>query len=329
MAGSFNPVRVGVIGVGNFGRLHALTLTGITEAHLVGVVDSNADRLTGLREELPGLPTWTDLDTALREADAEAWVIATRTEAHIPVAERILTANPDTHILIEKPMAESVATARRIEPLVAPNPNRVMVGHILLYAAEIRQLAREIDQRGAVVYFHAFRHRPATNWDYYQETPFRLLMIHDLYVAFAMTQGAEPTRISGRIHPRAGGGYDLALAHLEWANGTWGSITASYLTPPGMGTEGFDRLDVFGNEWAAQLRLIPQPIELWGEKTEYPLTLNLDADPSAPSGWLAEELRHFCRVARGQAEPPYGARYTDALRIQGWLEQLEASAQQT
>ena len=49
-------------------------------------------------------------------------------------------------------------------------------------------------------------------------------------------------------------------------------------------------------------------------------------DPTAPSGWLAEELRHFCRVVRRQAAVPIGARFGDALRIMEWLERLELSA---
>jgi len=75
-----------------------------------------------------------------------------------------------------------------------------------------------------------------------------------------------------------------------------------------------------------ELRLNPQPLQIWAGRAEWPLALDIDPDPVAPSGWLAEELRHFCRVVRGLAEVPLGARYPDALRIQGWLEQLEASA---
>ena len=55
-------------------------------------------------------------------------------------------------------------------------------------------------------------------------------------------------------------------------------------------------------------------------------SLTADSDPAAPSGWLAEELRMFCRVARG-AVPPPGTRFEDGVRLLGWLERLEAAAQ--
>jgi predicted dehydrogenase len=320
-----SKIRMGVVGLGNFGRLHALTLAGLAETELVALVDSRETALADLRQQLPEVPAWTSLPAALAEAEADAWVIATRTESHVPLAEQILASG--AAVLIEKPLAESLSAARRLEPLVAAQPNRIMLGHILLFAAEFRRLLQEVHRRGKLVHFHLVRHRPSTTWDFYRETPFRLLMVHDLYLALALVGGQEPARLWGRLHPREGGGFDLARAELEWTSGVWGSVTASYLTPPGMSSDGFDRIELFGQGWAAQLRLNPQPLEIWSERAEWPLALAVDADPVAPSGWLAEELRHFCRVVRGEAEPPLGARYADALQIQGWLEQLEASAE--
>ena len=313
-------IRMGVVGVGNFGRLHALTLAGLAETELVAMVDSNEARLAEVSRELPGIPVWTDLNETLREVEAEAWVIATSTESHVPVAEQILSAGG--HVLIEKPLAESLAAAQRLEPY----GNRIMLGHILLFAAEFRQLLQQVKQRGPLHYLNLERHRPTTTWDYYRESPFRLTMVHDLYLAFALVGGEEPARISGRLRVREDGRLDLAKAHLEWPGGVWASLTASYLTPPGMSFDGFDRLEVFGQGWAGQVRLNPQPLQVWAARAEWPLALNIFADPSAPSGWLAEELRHFCRVVRGQAAPPLGARYKDALQIQRWLEWLETSA---
>lgn len=319
------PVRIGVVGVGNFGQLHAATLAGLAEAELVALVDSDVARLTQMTIRLPQIPTWTDLDKALAEANAEAWIIATRTESHIDCAAKILSEGG--FVLIEKPLAESVAEANRLQALIDQMPSRVMLGHILLFASEIRQLQHEVQQREPLIYLQLERHRPNTTWDYYQENPFRLLMIHDLYLTYALMQGRQPEHITGRLHPRRGGGFDLARAELEWADGTWASLTASYLTPPGMGAEGFDRVQIFGKDWSSRLHLNPRPLEIWAEQAEWPLALDIYVDPMAPSGWLAEELRHFCRVVRGQSDIPVGARYQDGLCVQKWLEQLEMSAQ--
>jgi predicted dehydrogenase len=319
-----SPVRIGLVGAGNFGRLHALTLAGLAEAELVALVDRHQAALEKIRREIREVRAWTDLEPALGEAGAEAWVIATNTESHVPLAKRILMAGGS--VLIEKPLAHSLAAAHQLEALVAADSSNVMLGHILLFAPEFRQLLAEVRERGPLAYFHSVRHRPSQLADRYQESPLRLLMVHDLYLAFALMDGEEPKRASARMRPRPGGGFELARVELEWASGAWGSFTASFLTPPGMPPDGFDRLELFGRGWAAQLRLNPQPLDIWAERAEWPLALDIHADPNAPSGWLAEELRYFCRVLRRQAQVPLGARYVDGLRIQSWLERIETSA---
>jgi predicted dehydrogenase len=324
-AKAFEPVRIGVVGLGRFGHLHARTLAGLAEAKLVALVDQDEAALAKACSEIPGVQSWVDIDQALAQAGAEAWVVATRTPSHVAVAERILSAGAAA--LVEKPLAESVAEARRLAPLVAPDSRNLMLGHILLFATEFRQLLREVERRGRPVYFQALRHRPIrTNELYPEETPLSLLMVHDLYLAFALMNGEEPSALRGRLHRRADGVYDIGCAELEWANGTWGSLTASYLTPPGMSEQGFDRLEVFGPGWAARMQIVPSQPEVWAERAEWPIALNIDADPAAPAGWLAEELRCFSRVVRGSrgAAVPVGARYADAVRMMEWLAKLES-----
>ena len=63
-------VRIGVVGVGNFGRLHARTLAGLAEADLVALVDGRAERMAQLTKELPGVKGYADIGTALRESGA-------------------------------------------------------------------------------------------------------------------------------------------------------------------------------------------------------------------------------------------------------------------
>jgi hypothetical protein len=53
------PVKVGVVGPGCFGRLHALTLARIAEANLVALVARRQASLDALAAELPSVPGWT------------------------------------------------------------------------------------------------------------------------------------------------------------------------------------------------------------------------------------------------------------------------------
>jgi predicted dehydrogenase len=319
------PVRIVVVGVGSFGRMHARTLAGLAEADLAGVVDADPRSIQLLRESLPQVRAWDRLEDALRASNAEAYVVATRTESHVETARAVLAAG--SAVLIEKPLANSLSAARSLQSLVKPDSTNLMMGHVVLFAPEFRQLIRESSNRGPIVHFHAVRHRPAKTAERFpEENPIRMTMVHDLYLALALTGGADPTKMFARLHRPGGAGAILALAEIEWGPQTWGSFTASFLTPPGLPVDGFDRFELFGDGWAARLSLNPQPLELWTDRAQWPLTLNIHDDINAPSGWLADELRCFCRVVRGDAPVPVGARYQDAMMIQDWIEQLEGSA---
>src|SRR3954465_3238877 len=99
---SLGPVKVGVVGLGRFGRLHALTLARLAEADLVALVARRQASLDALAGEMAGVPGWADLERAIRESGAEAWVVACTTAAHVPVARALLLAGKA--VLLEKPI---------------------------------------------------------------------------------------------------------------------------------------------------------------------------------------------------------------------------------
>lgn len=319
------PVKIGVVGIGSFGRMHARTIAGLGEARLAGVVYRSASSLDELRKSLGDVPAWTDLDQALDQCDADAWVIATRTDTHVPFAETILKRG--LPVLMEKPLSSDVETAERLRPLVKADSSNVFMGHIVLFSSKFKRLMAEAQRRGGIAYFHAVRHRPrALGEMFHEETPLALLMVHDLYLALALMRGEEPSHMTATMRLNTSGRYDVALAEMHWKSGAWGSFTVSFLTPPGMPADGFDRFEIFGDGWAARTDLNPQPLAIYTDKVEWPMALEIDDDPAAPSGFLAEELRHFCRVVQGRAAVPMGCRYEDAITIQRWADRLEAIA---
>ena len=84
------PVKIGVLGLGRFGRLHALTLAHVAEADLVALVARRQASLDSLASELPGVPGWTNLEAASHESPAEAWVVACTTATHVPTTAALL-----------------------------------------------------------------------------------------------------------------------------------------------------------------------------------------------------------------------------------------------
>ncbi len=322
-----SSVKTAVVGLGRFGRLHSLTLAGLAEAELVGIVARRQESVDAIAGELPGVPGWTSPERAIDECDAEAWVVACTTAAHVEVTRALLDAGKT--VLLEKPISESLEEARSLAPLVREDSSNLMIGHIVLFNSEFRQLQQEVQQRGSIAYIDCVRHRPASIVrDFRGENPLHAAMVHDLYVAQALLNRAEPSDFNCEYHRTASGDIDLAHARLSWPDGTVASFAASYLTPAGMPPRGFDRMEVFGDGWAARLEPNPRAIEVWDDdRASWPMALEIRTDASGPTGMMAEELRCFCRVARGVEPVPVGATYFDALQVQEWLDRLDHAGQ--
>jgi predicted dehydrogenase len=319
-----SPVKTAVVGLGRFGRLHSLTLNGLAESELVGIVARRDESLRALAEELPDVPGWTNLDEAISECEAEAWVVACTTSQHVAVARALLEAGKT--VLLEKPVSESLEDARSLGPLVKADSSNLMLGHIVLFNSDFRALQDEVKRRGPISYIDSVRHRPASIVkDFAGENPLHAAMVHDLYMVQALVDRAEPAQFSSQFHRTASGAIDLALAQLKWENGPVAQFAASYLTPSGMPPRGFDRTEVFGEGWASRMTPNPRPLEVWSEQAEWPFALEIRTDDSGPTGMMAEELRCFCRVARGEQAVPVGATYHDALQVQSWMARLEQS----
>lgn len=323
---SMLPVKTAVVGLGRFGRLHSLTLAGLAESELVGVVARRDESLQALAPELPGVPGWTNLEQAIAECDAEAWVVACTTASHVPVTRALLEAGKV--VLLEKPVSESLEDARSLEPLVREDSSNLMIGHIVLFNSEFKALQDEARARGSISYVNSVRHRPASIvQDFAGENPLHAAMVHDLYMTQALLDRAEPSHFSAQFHCTESGAIDLALAQLKWEHGPVASFAASYLTPSGMPPRGIDRTEVFGDGWAARIEPNPRPVEVWDEdRASWPMGLEIRTDETGPTGMMAEELRCFCGVVRGKHPVPVGATYFDALQVQGWLDRLEACA---
>jgi predicted dehydrogenase len=319
------PVRVGVIGLGRFGRLHALTAAGLAECELVALVARKQAALDAMADALPMVPGWTNLDEAVRESGAEAWIVACSTAQHVAVTRAVLAAGK--RVLLEKPIAHNLAEARSLQPLVEPDSANLMLGHIVLFNSEFQQLREEAARRGAISYIDFVRHRPASIVTAFAgENPLYAAMVHDLYMAQVLMNRAEPSSFSARYHRTATGEIDVATAQLTWPSGTLGSFTASYVTPPGMPPRGFDRAEIFGTGWCARISPNPRPFEIWDDRAAWPLALEIRTGEQGPTGMMAEEQRCFYRVVRGLQPVPTGATFFDALQVQAWMDRLASSA---
>jgi UDP-N-acetyl-2-amino-2-deoxyglucuronate dehydrogenase len=100
------PLRTALIGCGKVGGIHAKALTTLPESELVAVCDSSLERAESFAAHY-GAKAFSDVSTMLREGGAEAVFVCTPHPLHRePV---VLAAEAGLHIMVEKPMAASLA----------------------------------------------------------------------------------------------------------------------------------------------------------------------------------------------------------------------------
>ena len=141
------PVQVGVIGVGNFGENHVRAYSESPLSELVAVADVDGARAATIAERYGVRRSYTDYSDLLREPDLEAVSIATPAEHH--AAPAIAAAAAGKHILLEKPMATTLADAEAICKAARRNRVKVMIGQMLRFEAHCASIQSAI-QGGAM-----------------------------------------------------------------------------------------------------------------------------------------------------------------------------------
>jgi predicted dehydrogenase len=118
-------IRTAVIGVGYLGRFHAQKYAQLPASKLIAVVDANADAARKVADEL-GVRAETDYRAILDEVDAVS--IAVPTPLHHAVGCAALRKG--VHVLIEKPIATTLAEASELVALAHDHDCVLQVGHL-------------------------------------------------------------------------------------------------------------------------------------------------------------------------------------------------------
>src|SRR6185436_6153275 len=128
-----SATRVGVIGAGSLGFHHARILREVAGAEMAGIYDADPARAAAVSAEL-GVRAFPTREALLEAVDAA--VVAVPTTAHAEVALAALGAG--VHLLIEKPIAASVAEADAIVARAEANGLTVATGHVERFNGALR-----------------------------------------------------------------------------------------------------------------------------------------------------------------------------------------------
>ena len=282
-------LRVAVVGAGDFGRNHARVYGQLEEAELVAVVDADPERARRVAEEF-STSTLPDVESLRGKVDAASLVVPTI--HHAQVGCRLLELGID--ILVEKPMAASLAEADRLIE-AARRYNRVLqVGHLERFNPAMVAVAGVVQQP---LYFEVHRLGVFSPRSLDVDVVYDV-MIHDLDILLALA--ASPVaEVRSLGIPVVTDKVDIAHARLEFASGAVASVTASRVSIERVRKMRFfqahEYISVdYGRQDALRIR-VRQP----GPNPQF----DFEQLPTRPQEPLEGELRAFLDAVRRRAVP--------------------------
>jgi len=322
-------LRLALAGAGQIGRAHAERIAASTECQLVALVDP-APAALALAADW-GVPLFTTLDALLAQARPDGVVLATPNGLHVSGALACLAAG--VPVLVEKPVADSVADAQRLVQAQRASGVAVLVGHHRRHSAVMAaaraviasgRLGRLVAVNGSATFV-----KPDS---YFADGPWRgqpgggpilINLVHEVDNLRALVGEITAVQAFASSATRGLAVEDTVAINLRFANGALGSFLLSDCAASPHSWEQTsaentaydhhadqDCYVVAGSQGSLQLPTLnlyhyEGDCSWWLPLQRESLAAEL-ADP------LQRQLAHFCAVLRGQAPPLVSA--DDALR---------------
>ena len=215
---SHKPVRVAVVGVGDFGRNHVRVWRETEGAELVGIVDTNAERAQKIAAEF-GTRVLHDLD-ALTSDGVHAVSLAVPTAEHARIGSRILAAGID--VLVEKPIAASLAEADALIACAKRGNCILQVGHLERFNPAVVAVKKIVSRP---MFFEVHRLGIFSPRSLDIDVVYDV-MIHDLDILLSLV-AAPVVDLKAVGIPVISDKVDIAHARVEFETGTVANLTAS------------------------------------------------------------------------------------------------------
>jgi predicted dehydrogenase len=320
------PLRVGVIGVGNMGQHHTRILSLLKDVELIGVADINVERGLDIASKyrIRFFEHYLDL---LPYVDAVCVAVPTR--LHHQVGMDCLSAR--VHVLIEKPIAASISEAESLVNAAAESNCILQVGHIERFNPAFQELSKVL-QTEQLLALEADRMSPYS--DRANDVSVVLdLMIHDIDLLLDLVKSSVVKLTASGSRTPNSGYLDYVTATLGFANGIIATIAASKVTHRKIRRinahcqNSLTEADFLNNEILIHRRTTANYTTDYGQVLyrqdgliEKVYTSNIEP--------LHAELEHFVNCVRGGNQPSVGGEQAlKALRLASLIEQIALDGQ--
>ena len=268
------PLRVGVVGCGAFGRNHTRVYRDLQgdpqlKIKFAGVVDADTSRAKEVAAEFGTLAFASVAELVAAGVDAVS--IAVPTIAHLPIARELMQAGVD--VLIEKPLASTLAEADELQAIARQHDRVVQVGHLERFNPAVRATLPLLTKP---MFFEVHRLSVFTPRSLDVDVVLDL-MIHDIDIVLTMARSrVNEVRAVGL--PILSKKVDIANVRLEFESGCVANFTASRVS-----TERVRKLRFFQPRQYVSLDFSRQDVLLLTVDEDAGASASADFDPFNPA----------------------------------------------
>jgi len=209
--------RIAVVGAGSFGRNHLRVIHESEHVDLAGVLDIDPSRAAHAAGAY-ACPAFQTLEELATHSDAA--VVATPTLTHAAIGARLIELGLD--VLVEKPIAHDVESARILVETAGRHGKILQIGHLERFNPAVAALAAVI---GKPLFFEVHRLSEFTPRSLDVDVVLDL-MIHDIDIVLFLT-GEMPEEIRAAGISILSSQVDIANVRLEFPGGCIANLTAS------------------------------------------------------------------------------------------------------
>ncbi len=211
-------IRIGIVGVGYLGKFHLEKFQKNKDCQLVWLVDKNIENLKIYKDKY-------NISTNYKEIvdDVDAVSIVTPTVNHYEIAHYFIERYK--HVLIEKPMTQTVNEAKKLINLAKKYKKIIQIGHLERFNPVIRKVSNLIKNPLFIEVHRLAQFNPrSTDVNVVYD-----LMIHDIDITTSLVS-SKIKKISSFGKSIITNKIDIANARLEFFNGTIANLTASRIS---------------------------------------------------------------------------------------------------
>jgi len=301
---STKTVRWGIIGLGWFGEVHATTLVDMPGIELAAVSTRRPERLAEIAARYNVPRTYTDYRELLADENVDAVSITTHIDDHCQIAVDALAAGKN--VLLEKPMAGTVAQCDAILAAAARSPGLFMVGHICRFDPRAA-LAKEAIQEGRIgriVSMHARRNLSKAIGRQVLDKISALMGdgIHDADLMLWFNPARPINVYAQEVHPGPHKYADAGWAMFRFENDAVGVVESVWHLPESTPYQIDARMEIIGTEGALYINCGEAGLSIHDAGgNKFPDTMYWPHPFEQRFGILRAELRYFADcVAQGR-----------------------------